>query len=125
MTYKEYYKGFLIAIWQDYTFPKPNNWIYGVYVDFDAWLCKGYVGTDFETAQRNAKYEVMAYIALERIPTPHQIGSMQASQGGSVMHSTWHRSERLWYYQQGDGSWIPETQMTSQNEGQQRSRFGL
>ena len=124
MTYKEYYKGFLIEIWQDYTFSKPNNWIYGVHVDFDAWLRKGSVGTDFETAQRNAKYEVMAYIALERIPAPQlPVGSIQASQ--RVMHSTWYRSERLWYYQQGDGSWIPETQMTSQNEGQQRSRFGL
>ena len=125
MTYTEYYKGFLIEIWQDFTFPKPNNWIYGVHVDFDAWLRKGYIGTDFETALRNARYEVMAYIALERIPAPHRNSSMQVNQGGAVMHSTWYRSERLWYYRWGNEPWLSETQMNFPNKEQQRSRFGL
>lgn len=115
MSYTEYYKGFLIEVWKDVTFPQPHNWIYGVHVDFDAWLRRGHAGTDFESALRNARYEVMAYVALERIP-PHR-------QGDATMHSTWHRSERLWYYRWGNEPWIPETQLTSPNEG--KSRFGL
>ncbi|MGF1482477.1 MAG: hypothetical protein ACFB4I_23875 [Cyanophyceae cyanobacterium] len=123
MSYIEYYKGFLIEIRKDSTLPSPYFWVFRIRIDFDQWLRQGAIGTDFETAQRTARYEVMAYIALEKLPEPNfrigqsvLVSTEQGTGEDRISDSTWHRGEQLWYYRGQGQTWFPETQLAPRDQ---------